>query len=258
MLMIISPAKTFADEKLPSFSEFTQPVFWEKSQELLSILQAYSPADLQKLMGVSEKIADLNVGRFQNFPSELVLDQGAKQAVLSFFGDVYRGLDIGNFSPEDLHFVQDRLRILSGFYGVLRPLDLIAEYRLEMGTPLETKGFKNLYAFWGDQVTAELNKSLEKQKEPVLVNLASNEYFQAIQPEKIQGKIITPVFKEFKNGKYKVVALFAKRARGMMVNFLVKNRIEDFNLIKNFDQDGYTFHPELSRDQEWVFCRESS
>ncbi len=255
MILLLSPAKAFACDRLPTFHKTTEPYFLDQVRELVEVLRGYAPFDLQGLYKVSEKVADLNFGRYQRFPDRISLETGAKQAVLSFFGDAYRGLGVEDFSSEDLDYLQDRLRILSGLYGLLRPLDLMMEYRLEMGTKLKIGEAKNLYEYWGDRLTDLLNQTLEAQKSSVVVNLASKEYFSALNPARLKAQIVTPVFKEFKKGEYKVVSIYAKRARGLMVRSVVKNRVTNVEDLQLFAEEDYRFNPDLSGEDEWVFCR---
>ncbi|MEL7053839.1 MAG: peroxide stress protein YaaA, partial [Cyanobacteria bacterium J06588_5] len=197
----------------------------------------------------------LNHQRFQDFQTPFT-PENAKQALLVFDGDVYKDIDVQNYDDDDLSFAQAHLRILSGLYGILRPLDLMQPYRLEMGTKLATDKGKNLYEFWGDRLANLINAELEKQPEPCLVNLASNEYFKSINRKALNAKVLNIAFKENKNGVYKIVAIYAKRARGMMVDFVIRNRIENPELMKGFDRDGYSFNAELSDENTWVFCRD--
>ena len=206
-------------------------------------------------MKVSDKIGELNHQRFMNWHTPFDSDN-AKQAVLAFKGDVYTGLDAQNFKAADFKFAQKHLRILSGLYGLLRPLDLMQAYRLEMGTKFENQRGKNLYEFWGDEITNALNAQLKKVKSDVLVNLASNEYFKAVKPKNLNAEIITPVFKDFKSGKYKIVSFYAKKARGLMSAYVIHNQITDVEDIKGFDYEGYQYNPEMSTAREWVFTRE--
>ena len=199
-------------------------------------------------------IAKLNTDRYQSFKTPFT-PKNAKQAIFAFKGDVYSGIDIEEYSDADLEYAQKHLRILSGLYGCLRPLDLIQPYRLEMKTKLHNVRGENLYQFWGDRITDELNKALEKQKQPVLVNLASNEYFKSVKPKQLKGRLLNINFKETKDGKTRVVAIFAKRARGMMTDYILRNRIEKPEDIKKFKQGGYRFRKELSDEKQWTFVR---
>jgi len=214
-----------------------------------------SPDDLRDLMGVSEKIADLNHRRFMNWHTPFSLDN-AKQAVLAFQGDVYTGLDAARLRADDLKFAQLHLRILSGLYGVLRPLDLMQPYRLEMGVRFANAGGKDLYEFWGDRITRELQAQLRKLGARELVNLASNEYFKAVQPGALDADIITPVFRDLKSGRYKVISFYAKKARGRMARYMIENRVTEAEGLKKFRSDGYRYNAKESTAREWVFTRD--
>ncbi|MTI30844.1 peroxide stress protein YaaA, partial [Xanthovirga aplysinae] len=230
------------------------PELLEESKILVKELKGKSEAEIAQLMNLSEKLATLNFERFQEFHFPFSIEN-AKQALLAFKGDVYTGFDLDNYSEEDFHFAQDHIRILSGLYGLLKPMDLIQPYRLEMKTPLTNPRGKDLYKFWGNRITNLLNQQLEEQKEKILVNLASNEYFKAIDTKSINGRIITPIFKENKNGHYKVIGLFAKKARGAMADYIIKNQMEEVEYLKAFTEGGYIFNEELSKTNEWVFTR---
>lgn len=254
MLMVISPAKTL-DYAGAGYPHFTQPAVLGQSEQLVKELRSYDQAQLSKLMKISDKLAQLNYQRYQDFQTPFT-PENAKQALLVFDGDVYKGIHIEDYDEDDLTFAQDHLRILSGLYGILRPLDLMQPYRLEMGTRLATKKGKNLYEFWGEQISDLINAELAKESEPYLLNLASNEYFKAIKPKAIKAKILNIEFKENKAGIYKTIAIYAKRARGLMVDFVIRNRIDNPELTKGFDSDGYTFNKSLSTTDNWVFCRD--
>ena len=254
MLMLLSPAKTL-DYKTPvTTNSFSIPDYLGKSSELVKVLKQKSFLDLMELMQVSQKIAELNVERFNQWKLPFSTEN-AKQAVLAFKGDVYTGLDASALSENRLAYTQSHLRILSGLYGLLRPLDLMQPYRLEMGLKLTTKKGENLYQFWGEKITDALNVLLAKQDEPVLINLASNEYFKSVQKKNLDGRLITPEFKDWKNGKYKMISFFAKKARGLMVRFAIDHNIQKAEALQNFDYDGYHFNLELSRADKWVFSR---
>ena len=205
-------------------------------------------------MKTSEKISELNYQRFKNWNAKFDLNN-SKQSIFVFKGDVYIGLDTNTLSEEDLKFSQQNLRILSGLYGILRPLDLMMPYRLEMGAKLKNKIGKNLYDFWGDDITENLNNTLSKHNDKTLVNLASNEYFKAVQQKNLDGRLITPEFKDWKNGKYKMISFFAKKARGLMVRYAIDHKLQEPEELQNFDYDGYNYNPELSQADRWVFCR---
>jgi hypothetical protein len=250
VIIVVSPAKKLGMEPKKIVGKATQPQFLNEANALVDILREKSSKDLQKLMGISEKLGDLNAGRYQEFETPFT-PENAKQAMYAFQGDTYVGLDAESLSKDDAKYAQDHLRILSGLYGLLRPLDLMQAYRLEMGTRLENKNGKNLYDFWGDKLTNALNK----ESGPV-INLASNEYISSIQADDLKDGMITPVFKELKENGPKVIGLFAKRARGMMARYIIENRIEDVADLKNFDIDGYQFQPKASSDSELVFLRD--
>ena len=253
--MVISPAKTLDYETPAKTKTASDPDFLEHSQALINELQQLSPSDISSLMSISDKLGELNHERFMNWHTPFDSDN-AKQAVLAFKGDVYTGLNAEAFSSKDFKFAQKHLRILSGLYGLLRPLDLMQAYRLEMGTKFENQRGKNLYEFWGEEITNALNTQLKKNKSDVLVNLASNEYFKAVKTKSLNADIITPVFKDFKNGKYKIVSFYAKKARGLMSAYIIHNQITDVEGIKQFDTDGYSYNADMSTAREWVFTRE--
>ena len=254
MLMLLSPAKTLDYETPATTNSFSIPDYLGKSSELVKVLKQKSFLDLMELMQVSQKIAELNVERFNQWKLPFSTEN-AKQAVLAFKGDVYIGLDASALSETRLAYTQSHLRILSGLYGLLRPLDLMQPYRLEMGLKLTTKKGENLYQFWGEKITDALNVLLAKQDEPVLINLASNEYFKSVQKKNLDGRLITPEFKDWKNGKYKMISFFAKKARGLMVRYAIDHNIQKAEVLQNFDYDGYHFNLELSRADKWVFSR---
>ncbi|MEH0157152.1 peroxide stress protein YaaA [Limibacter armeniacum] len=254
MLTVISPAKTLDLEQNTNGHFHSAPAYMEEASELINVLKEYSTSEIQELMGISDKLADLNKERFAAWKKDYKV-ASAKQAVLTFKGDVYQGLEAEKFNQDELHFMQGHLRILSGLYGLLKPMDLIQPYRLEMGTQLPVNGKKNLYEFWDNKLAEDLNTVFAKTEKPVLVNLASNEYFKAAKAKNIKAEVITPVFKDYKNGKYKVISFFAKKARGMMVAFMVKNRITNPEDLKAFDVEGYSFNAEMSKGNEWVFTR---
>lgn len=254
MLIVISPAKKLDYETPVKSGKFTMPDFLDDSAKLISTLRKYSAMDLAELMHLSMNLAELNFDRYYNWTKEYDQTQ-ARQCLLAFKGDVYAGMDAESFKQKDLDYAQSHLRILSGLYGVLRPLDLMLPYRLEMGTKLENERGKNLYEFWGDTITDALNKQLKAQKDDILVNLASNEYFKSVKPKKIEGRIITPQFKEKKNGQFKMIGIYAKKARGLMSRYILLNRLKDPEEIKKFDYEGYAFNASLSKGDQWVFTR---
>ncbi len=212
------------------------------------------PAALAKLMDISENLAELNYSRYQQWQPAFTPDN-AKQALFAFKGDVYTGIPVEEYTAEDLAYAQQHLCILSGLYGLLRPLDLIQPYRLEMKIKLKNKRGADLYKFWNNHLTRAINETQQQQQQPVLINLASNEYYKALHSKKIAGRIITPQFKEFREGKYSTIALFAKRARGMMTDYILRNRLEDPETIKGFNREGYGYSEAHSADNEWVFVR---
>ncbi len=254
MLMVISPAKSLDFETPVAISKNTMPDFLERSQMLVNIMKGYSPLQLSELMKLSDKLAQLNVARFGQWQQPFTLDN-AKQAIYAFTGDVYLGLDVNSLNKKAVNYLQQHLSILSGLYGLLRPLDLMQPYRLEMGTKLINPEGKDLYQFWKPVLTSKINQLLEQQTEPTLVNLASNEYFKAIDKKALNGAIVTPVFKDWKNGQYKMISFFAKKARGLMVRFAAENQIKKAQDLKQFDLAGYGFDNKLSTELEWVFTR---
>lgn len=254
MLIVISPAKTLDFDSKPVTKVHTVPQFLDNSQDLITELRELSPPEVSRLMGISAKLGDLNFGRYLNWHTPFT-PANAKQALLAFKGDVYNGLQAETFNSQDFKFAQRHLRILSGLYGVLRPLDLMQPYRLEMGARLRNKGGANLYEFWGDKITSAINKQLKKNKSEYLVNLASNEYFKAVRPKQLKADVLTPVFKDYKNGQYKLISFFAKKARGSMSAYIVKNKITAVDDIKAFDVDGYGFDKKRSSEKEFVFTR---
>ena len=252
--MIISPAKTLDYESPLTTQSYSIPDYLENSAELVEIMKKKSMQDLVNMMQVSQKIAELNVERFKSWklPFSPV---NSRQALLAFKGDVYTGLDTSTLSEVDFDYSQNHLRILSGLYGLLRPLDPIQPYRLEMGLKLNSKRTKTLYQFWGDKITDGLKNLLKEQVEPVLVNLASNEYFKSVNSNNLKCRLITPEFRDFKNGKYKIIQFYAKKARGLMVRYAIDHSIIKPEDLKKFDYDGYAFNSELSHSDNWVFSR---
>ncbi|MGD1847193.1 MAG: peroxide stress protein YaaA [Salibacteraceae bacterium] len=255
MLLIISPAKTLDFETPLAQLPHSQPEFVSESEKLITKLRTLSRKKIGELMSISPALASLNHQRYQQWHNTFEAGE-ARQALLAFKGEVYRGLAADTFSEEDLNYAQNHLRILSGLHGVLRPLDLIHPYRLEMGTRLPVRRRKNLYHFWDDTLTKFINRDLETQTEAVLVNLASQEYFKAVHPHKVKGRILNIHFKEWKNGELKVIMTFAKHARGLMAAYLLRNRIETAEEIKGFDVDGYGYNDRFSTENDWVFTRE--
>ncbi len=249
MLAVISPSKT-QDFSEHTTGKYTQTRQIDQSMRLVDILKSKSKDEIARLMTISEKLANLNFDRFQSFPSQFDSDN-SRQAILAFKGDVYNGIDAPSLSVDDLEFAQQSLRMLSGLYGVIRPLDLIAPYRLEMGTKLENSKGKNLYEFWGNKIS----KMLNEDESDVIINLASNEYFKGIDKKSLNAQIINIVFKEFKGDKYKIIGIYAKRARGLMVNYIIKNKISNPQNLKTFNAENYSYREDLSDDKTWVFTR---
>ncbi|MFT6311318.1 MAG: cytoplasmic iron level regulating protein YaaA (DUF328/UPF0246 family) [Porticoccus sp.] len=255
MLMVISPAKTLDYESPLATTKTSQPRFLDQSQQLINQLQKLAPHDISSLMSVSDKIGTLNYDRFQTFQQPFD-SNNARAAVLAFKGDVYTGMQAETFSPAEFTFAQKHLRILSGLYGLLRPLDLMQPYRLEMGTKFVNNGGKDLYQFWDNKITDLLNQDIKDSGNKVLVNLASNEYFKSVQLKQLDADMVTPVFKDYKNGKYKIISFYAKKARGMMAAYIIKNKIKKAEDIKDFTVDGYRFNSEMTVGNDWVFTRE--
>jgi len=254
MLMVISPAKTLDYESPLATDKNSQPDFLDDACELVDQLKTLEPHDISKLMGVSDKLAQLNAERFRAWQTPFTQDN-AKQAILAFKGDVYTGLDAESFNDKEFNIAQKRLRMLSGLYGVLKPLDLMQPYRLEMGTKFENSRGKDLYAFWGTKITDELNRLL-KADDGVLVNLASNEYFKSVLKKELDARLITPQFKDWKNGQYKMISFYAKKARGLMCRYAIQNNITQADDLKGFDLQGYRFSEEQSDADNWVFLRD--
>lgn len=254
MLAIISPAKSLDfDSKIP-ISNHTQARLLPQAEELIKECRKLSPEEIGNLMKISPKLAQLNYERFLTWQLPFSTDN-AKQAIFVFNGDVYTGLDIQNLPTETIKKTDSKLRILSGLYGLLRPFDLIQPYRLEMGSKLTTKAGNNLYNFWGDTITQQLNSDLKEEKTSTLINLASNEYFKVINKKQLQAEIITPIFKDYKDGKLKIISFYAKKARGMMVRFLLEKSPKTANELKEFNAGGYVFDENLSNGSELVFTR---
>ena len=256
MLVILSPAKTLDFETATTTQQHSQPELLSDAKTLVQQLKKMSPADLSSLMGISDKLGVLNFDRYHDWKMPFT-QKNAKQSVLAFKGDVYTGLEADTFNAQELKFAQKHLRILSGLYGVLRPLDLMQAYRLEMGTPLENKRGNNLYEFWGSKITEQLNQDLKKITSNSLINLASNEYFKAVHADSLEAEIIHPVFKDYKNGQYKIISFYAKKARGMMAAYIIQNRITDATDIQGFTTGGYRFNKTESDQQQWVFKRKN-
>lgn len=258
MILVISPAKALDFETPPVTAIHTQPDFLGDAEELIGILRHKTPAEIAELMSLSDQLATLNVARYATW-SRPFAQGNAKQAVLAFDGDVYEGLGAATLDDAGLRWAQDHLRILSGLYGVLRPLDLMQPYRLEMGTRLANARGKDLYAFWGERITAELNRLLAAEaapgREAVLLNLASDEYFKSVRPKSLRGRLVTPVFEDWKGGRYKIISFYAKRARGLMTRFVIDGRIDDVDALRDFDREGYAYAAEASDADRLVFRR---
>lgn len=258
MLFVISPAKALDYDTPPTTDRHSQPDFLDQAEQLIGILRELAPQDVAKLMSLSDQLATLNVARYAAW-SRPFDTANAKQAVLAFNGDVYEGLDAASLGDEDLSWAQDHLRILSGLYGVLRPLDLMQAYRLEMGSRLANPRGRNLYAWWGSRITEALRATLAAQREsgelPVLVNLASEEYFKSVQADRLGARVVTPVFEDWKGGRYKIISFYAKRARGLMCRHAIRHRAMDVEALKDFDAEGYAFVEAASDDDTLVFRR---
>jgi cytoplasmic iron level regulating protein YaaA (DUF328/UPF0246 family) len=255
MLSLISPAKTLDYTTALPTDTHTQPRLLEQSQQLIDVCRKLSATEIASLMTVSEKIANLNVERFRDWNAEFNFSN-ARQALFAFKGDVYTGLDAYHLKDQDIDFAQQHLRMLSGLYGLLRPLDLMMPYRLEMGTKLKNTRGNNLYEFWSSIITDQINQDLAEIDAKLLVNLASDEYYKSVNEKKIQAEIIKPVFLDQKNGKYKVISFYAKKARGLMARYLIENKLSQVEQLKAFDSEGYYFDAESSSDKELVFKRD--
>jgi len=255
MLALISPAKTLDYETALPTDTYTQPRLLEQSQQLIDVCRKLSATEIVSLMTVSEKIANLNVERFRDWNADFDFSN-ARQALFAFKGDVYTGLDAYHLKDQDINFAQQHLRMLSGLYGLLRPLDLMMPYRLEMGTKLKNSRGNNLYEFWGSIITDQINQDLAEIDAKVLVNLASDEYYKSVNEKKIKAEIVKPVFLDQKNGKYKVISFYAKKARGLMARYLIENKLSQVEQLKAFDSEGYYFDAESSSDKELVFKRD--
>lgn len=261
MIIVLSPAKKLDFETPLTFAEHTQPDFLDQSEKLIERLRELSPLELSGLMGISDQLSVLNVARYAEWRRPFT-PENARPAVLAFNGDVYEGLGAASLLPEALRFAQQHLRILSGLHGVLRPLDLMQPYRLEMGTRLSTSRGKDLYAFWGERIVDSLNQAIDEIKAPALVNLASEEYFKSVQAERLAVPVIQPVFEDWsgdqRSGKFKVVSFYAKRARGMMARFALSNGLSKAEDLKEFAENGYAFSAKASSEVRWVFRRQLS
>lgn len=254
MLILISPAKTLDYQSPLATERYTQPALLAHSQQLIKTARTLSAPQIKKLMGISDKLADLNATRFHDWQPDFT-PENARQALLAFKGDVYTGLQAETFSDADFDFAQRHLRMLSGLYGVLRPLDLMQPYRLEMGIRFENERGKDLYQFWGDIITDTLNEALTEQGDEIVVNLASDEYFRAVKPKKLNARIIKPVFLDEKNGTFKVISFYAKKARGLMSRYIIEQRLTKPEQLTGFDREGYFFDEAASTPDELVFKR---
>ncbi len=254
MLILLNSSKTLDFDTPASIAKHSIPEFCEDSSLLVDALRKLSLADFAALMGVSQKLAILNVDRYKNWRVSASAPE-AKQAILAFKGDIYAPMDVENYSLKEFNFAQKHLRILSGLYGILRPLDLIQPYRLEMATKLQTGRGKGLYAFWGGRINNALKSALKQDKSGILINLASLEYFKAVKANQLDARIVTPIFKEYRDSAYRVVAIYAKKARGMMCDYIIRNHMTRIQELKSFDLDGYRFNEKLSTGDEWVFTR---
>lgn len=253
MKIIISPAKKI-DNNHKKDIRFSHSSFLNEAKELVEVLKGFTPSELSKLMGISHNLSLLNAHRYVKW-SLPFNTENSKQAILSFSGDVYQGMNVNDFDNNDFDFAQKHLRILSGLYGILKPLDLIQSYRLEMGTKLKTRKGQNLYHFWRNLLTTYMKKEMQEHKESYLVNLASNEYSKSINMNELDFPVVTPIFKDLKNNKLKVISFFAKKARGKMCRFIIKNKLTSIKELHNFNYDGYAFDKSLSTNSEFVFVR---
>ncbi len=258
MIHVVSPAKSLDFNLESKLNSFSSPEYLEKSVVLIQKLRKQSKTKLKDLMSISDDLAILNMDRYSSWEAKTTLTSSSKQAVFAFNGDVYQGLSASSLAESDLDYAQKYLRILSGLYGILRPLDLIEPHRLEMGTKLKVGRTNNLYEYWSEAVTQELNSLLANTSSKVLINLASNEYFKVIDKKQLNANVISPEFKDFKNGKYKIISFFAKKARGLMSRYLIENKIENIEDLKGFDLDGYTFNSAMSSEDKPVFTREEN
>lgn len=255
MFFVLSPAKNLNEKDPSPVSSFTLPDLLPEAEILMQELRQLAPQQIAELMHVSDKIALLNAERNAAWHTPFT-PENAKQAVFMFNGDVYEGIAADTLKPEQIDYLQQHVRLLSGLYGVLRPLDLMQPYRLEMGTAFANSRGKNLYEFWGDKITDLLNQTLKQADSDVLINLASQEYFKSVNTKKLNARLITPIFKDEKNGKYKIISFYAKRARGLMVRYAAEHGITEPEMLKNFDYEGYSFNEAASNEAEWVFMRE--
>jgi hypothetical protein len=257
MLLVVSPAKKLDFESPVATPKFSQPSLLKQSQLLIDDCIKLSPSDIASRMKLSDKLAGLNAARFGEWSTPFTA-KNARQAILSFNGDVYAGLDAQTFNDDDFDFAQQHFKILSGLYGLLKPLDLIQAYRLEMGCKLRNSRGDNLYQFWGDIITNELNQSLQDNDDDVLINLASTEYFKSVKTPLLNATVVTPIFKDWKNGQFKIISFFAKKARGLMARYIIQNKLTKADDIKQFDLGGYQYEPAMSKGNDWVFTRKEA
>ena len=255
MIILLSPAKTLDYETPLPLQSFSISEHLKKSEELIKELRKKDPQDLSRLMGLSDKLANLNFERNMNWEPPTSHSEDSRQAIFAFKGDVYTGLSAYSLKKADFKFLDKHVRILSGLYGILKPLDLMSPYRLEMGTKLKNSKGKNLYDFWGSDISESINQSISTHKNKTILNLASVEYFSSVKQESLAGKVVSPVFKDYKNGKYKIISFFAKKARGLMTRYLIENRIDSPNGLAGFNYDGYKYSKSESTDQSPVFLR---
>lgn len=253
MLIVVSPSKKLDFDNAPT-RKTSEPRFLSETKALVEVAKQLTQGQISELMSISDALAELNYHRFRQFSLPFTAEN-SKPAMYAFKGDVYDGLEAETLTDGDISFANKHFRILSGLYGLLRPLDAMQAYRLEMGTTLKTDKGKNLYQFWDDKIRTMLEKDMKEQGDDVLINLASNEYFKAVQPKKLTARIITPTFKENKNGQYKMLMVYVKRARGAMARYIIENQLSKPEQLKQFDVDGYVYNAELSKGDEWVFTR---
>jgi len=254
MIILMNSSKTLDFQQKAHISKHTSPELEKDADQLIKQLKKLSTADFSKLLKTSEKLTKLNIHRYANWQTQ-AKKSNAKQALLAFRGDIYSGMEVDDYKIKDFNFAQKHVRILSGLYGILRPLDLIQPYRLEMATKLATTRGKNMYEFWGTKINEILKALLKQEKSDTLVNLCSMEYFKAIKSDLLDAKVITPAFKEFRDGSYRFITLYAKKARGMMCNYIIRNQLKKANDLKSFDVEGYQFNKKISSDEQWVFTR---
>ena len=258
MIILLSPAKTLDYETPLPTERFSISDHLEKSEELMNELRKRDPEDLSQLMSLSEKLSNLNFERNMNWEPPKTLSNEARQAIFAFKGDVYTGLSAYSLNKSEINFMDKHVRILSGLYGVLKPLDLIRPYRLEMGTKLRNDRGKDLYQFWGSDITNSINDSISTFKNKTILNLASVEYFSSVNPELLKGNVVSPIFKDYKKGKYKIISFYAKKARGLMTRYLIENKIDNSKDLSGFNYDGYKYSASDSTDQNPVFLRKTS